>query len=278
MSVRCAVLGDPVEHSLSPALHRAAYAELGLSGWSYDPVRVPGGTLPEFLDGLGAEWRGLSLTMPLKRELLALADERGWEVSARARSAGGANTLVREAGGWRGDNTDLPGAVAAVRERYDGGVQRVLVLGGGATAASVGLALCDLGALEVTLLVRSAERAGETLRTVAAHASAPQVRALELAAHEVPPADVLVSTVPADAQDPGLLAACGAALLFEAVYDPWPTPLAAAALARGTTLVSGLDLLVHQAALQVEQFTGHAVAVGVLRSAGEAALAARGRR
>ena len=154
MSVRCAVLGDPVEHSLSPALHRAAYAELGLSGWSYDPVRVPGGTLPEFLDGLGAEWRGLSLTMPLKRELLALADERGWDVSSRARSAGGANTLVREGGGWRGDNTDLPGAVAAVRERYDGPVERVLVLGGGATAASIGLALCDLGARDVTLLVR----------------------------------------------------------------------------------------------------------------------------
>lgn len=277
MSVRCAVLGDPVEHSLSPALHRAAYAELGLSGWRYDPVRVLGGTLPEFLDGLGPQWRGLSLTMPLKRELLALADERGWEVSSRARSAGGANTLVREGGGWRGDNTDLPGAVAAVRERYDGPVERVLVLGGGATAASIGLALCDLGARDVTLLVRSAARAEETRRTVAAHASAPQVRALELGTDEAPPADVLVSTVPADAQDPGLLAACGAALLFEAVYDPWPTPLAAAALDSGVALVSGLDLLVHQAALQVEQFTGHAVAVDVLRSAGEAALAARGR-
>ncbi|CAB4749663.1 unannotated protein [freshwater metagenome] len=281
---RCAVLGDPVEHSLSPALHRAAYAWLGLEGWHYDPVRVPGGTLPDFLDGLGPEWRGLSLTMPLKRELLALADERGWEVSGRARSAGGANTLVREAAGWRGDNTDLPGAVAAVRERHLGPVERVLVLGGGATAASIGLALCDLGAREVTLLVRSADRAGETLRTIAAHSSAPHVRALEPAAvqHDggeaggVPAADVLVSTVPADAQDPGLLSACGAALLFEAVYDPWPTPLAAAALDHRTALVSGLDLLVHQAALQVEQFTGRSVPVEVLRSAGEAALAARG--
>lgn len=279
-TTRCAVLGDPVEHSLSPALHRAAYAWLGLEGWHYDPVRVPGGTLPDFLDGLGPEWRGLSLTMPLKRELLALAGERGWEVSGRARSAGGANTLVREGGGWRGDNTDLPGAVAAVRERHDAPVGRVLLLGGGATAASIGLALCDLGAREVTLLVRSADRAAETLRTVAAHASAPDVRALEPPATRqdggVPAADVLVSTVPADAQDPGLLAACGAALLFEAVYDPWPTPLAAAALDRGTALVSGLDLLVHQAALQVEQFTGRSVPVEVLRTAGEAALAARG--
>lgn len=277
---RCAVLGDPVEHSLSPALHRAAYADLGLSGWTYDPVRVPGGTLPSFLDRLGPEWRGLSLTMPLKRELLGLADERGWEVSARARSAGGANTLVRDGADWRGDNTDLPGAVAAVRERYAGPVDRVLVVGGGATAASVSLALCDLGAREVTLLVRSAERAAQTRDTVAAHVSGPRVRVLEQATSgaEVPEADVLVSTVPAEAQHPDQLAACGAALLFEAVYDPWPTPLAAAALERGSALVSGLDLLVHQAALQVEQFTGHVVAVEVLRSAGEAALAARSRR
>lgn len=270
--VRCAVLGDPVEHSLSPALHRAAYAALGLPDWSYDAVRVPAGTLAGFLDGLAPDWRGLSLTMPLKRELLALASERGWPVGDRARAAGGANTLVREGAGWRGDNTDLPGAVAAVRERSDGPVDRVLVVGGGATAASIGLALCDLGAREVTLLVRSVERAQKTVDTVAAHDSAPSVRAVVEGA---PATDVLVSTVPADAQDPGLLARSGAGLLFEALYDPWPTPLAAAALESGVPLVSGLDLLVHQAALQVEQFTGRAVPVEVLRSAGEAALAAR---
>jgi shikimate dehydrogenase len=272
--VHCAVLGDPVEHSLSPVLHRAAYAHLGLADWSYDARRVPAGTLPTFLDGLGPDWRGLSLTMPLKRELLALATERGWQVSGRARAAGGANTLVRDGEGWRGDNTDLPGAVAAVRERYTGPVERVLVVGGGATAASIGLALCDLGAREVVLLVRSVERAQEAVDVVAAHASTPSVRAVL----EVPgEADVLVSTVPADAQDPALLARSGAGLLFEALYDPWPTPLAAAALDAGVPLVSGLDLLVHQAVLQVEQFTGHPVPVEVLRAAGEAALAARGR-
>lgn len=274
MTTRCAVLGDPVEHSLSPVLHRAAYDELGLADWSYDAVRVQGGTLAGFLDGLDATWRGLSLTMPLKRELLALATERGWECHLRVRAAGGANTLVRGSTGWRADNTDLPGAATAVQERYAGAVERVLVVGGGATAASVGLALCDLGATRVQLLVRSAERAQETLATIRGHDSAPEVLAVE-SADEVTTADVLVSTVPAAAQDPGLLARTGAALLFEALYDPWPTPFAAAAERAGTTVVSGLDLLVHQAVLQVEQMTGHAVPVGVLRAAGERALAAR---
>ena len=123
-------------------------------------------------------------------------------------------------------------------------------------------------------VVRSAERAQETLTTIRGHDSAPEVLAVE-SAEEVTAADVLVSTVPADAQDPGLLARTGAALLFEALYDPWPTPLAAAAERAGTSVVSGLDLLVHQAVLQVEQMTGHEVPVGVLRAAGERALAAR---
>lgn len=272
---RCAVLGDPVEHSLSPVLHRAAYAALGLAAWEYDAVRVPAGTLSGFVDGLGEEWRGLSLTMPLKRELLGVAVERGWECSPRAHAAGGANTLVREGTGWRADNTDLPGAASAVRERYAGAVDSVLVVGGGATAASVALALCDLGATRVHLLVRSVERAQETVDTVRAHPEHPEVTAGTAARGRV---DVVVSTVPAQAQDPALLAEVGAGLVFEALYDPWPTPLSAAALESGTPLVGGLDLLAHQAALQVEQMTGHTVEVEVLRAAGQAALDTRSHR
>ena len=110
---RCGVLGDPVAHSLSPVLHRSAYAELGLD-WTYDAHLVASGGLADFLDGLGAEWRGLSLTLPLKREALPLVDR----LSDRARLAGAVNTVVLEDDGSRsGDNTDLPGAVAAIRER-----------------------------------------------------------------------------------------------------------------------------------------------------------------
>jgi shikimate dehydrogenase len=270
--MRCAVLGDPVAHSLSPVLHAAGYAALGLEDWSYDAVRVPAGTLAGFVSGLDASWTGLSVTAPLKREALALASS----ATDRARLAGGANTLVRaEAGGdagWHADNTDLPGAVDAVRERYDGPVRSALVLGGGATAASVGLALADLGATVLTLAVRDPARAAETAATLVAHPSAPVVdtTALDMVDGDV---DVVVSTIPVDAQTPDLVARCAAApVVFEVTYETWPTPLAAAATG---VVVSGLDLLVHQAVLQFEHFTGRPGPLEAMRAAGEAALAAR---
>lgn len=275
--MRCAVLGDPIAHSLSPVLHRAAYAELGVD-WSYDAVRVPAGGLADFLGGLDDSWRGLSLTMPLKRELMALLDQESGSgtdiVTDRAALVGAANTLVLDENGGRlADNTDLPGAVAAVRERYAGPVAAGAVLGGGATAASTGLALCELGAGRVTLHVRSEERGAEAAEAVRRHPSRPEVVLAPLDA--APEADVVVSTIPAPAQTDALVAGCaGVPVVFEVVYDPWPTPLAASVLGdrAGRVLVSGLDLLVHQAALQVELFTGRLPSVEVLRAAGEAAL------
>jgi shikimate 5-dehydrogenase len=271
--MRCAVLGDPVAHSLSPVLHRAGYAALGLD-WTYDAVRVADGGLAEFVDGLGPAWRGLSLTMPHKRAALALAGTRPGIASARARLAGGVNTLVLEEGRVvLADNTDLPGAVAAVRERYDGPVTAGTILGGGATAAATGLALCELGARTVTLLVRSPERAAAAAEAVGRHPSGPRVDVGSLSAGAVS-GEVVVSTVPHPAQTPDLVARCAdVPVVFEVRYDPWPTPLAAAA--DGRVLVGGLDLLVHQALLQVELFTGAPAPLAVLRAAGEAALAAR---
>ena len=267
--MRCAVLGDPVEHSLSPVLHRAAYAVLGLD-WTYDAVRVPAGGLAGFVAGLDADWRGLSLTMPLKREAVSLAEE----VTDRTRLVGAANTLVIEDGRpVLADNTDLPGAVAAVRERWAGPVRAGTVLGGGATAASTGLALVELGATEVTLLVRSPERAAEAVEAVSRHPAAPVVRVGSLADDPVT-GDVVVSTIPASAQDAGLVARCAELpVVFEALYDPWPTPLAAAA--EGRALVGGLDLLCHQAVAQLELFTGRTVPVDDLRPAGAAVLETR---
>ncbi len=266
---RCGVLGDPVAHSLSPVLHRAGYDALGLP-WEYDAHRVPAGGLAGFLAGLDETYRGLSLTMPLKREALAVVAD----VTARAVLAGSANTLLLEDGrAVLADNTDLPGAVAAVRERYAGPVGAGTVLGGGATAAATGLALCELGAATVTFLVRSPERATEAVAAVAAHPSGPEVRVGSLSGDPVT-GEVVVSTIPADAQDAELVARCaGAAVVFEALYDPWPTPLAESAA--GRVLVGGLDLLVHQALLQFALFTGHEVPVAVLREAGEAALELR---
>lgn len=266
---RCAVVGDPVAHSLSPALHRAGYDVLGIDA-RYDAVRVPAGGLAGFVDGLGPQWRGLSVTAPLKRDALALAST----VSDRALLAGGANTLVRTSDGWAADNTDLPGAVAAIRERYDGPVSVATIIGAGATAASTGLALAELGVRTIRLLARDPARAAET---VAALARDPRLEV------DVLPLDgagvlgeVVVSTVPVGAQTESLVAATSeAAVVFEVVYDPWPSPVAAAALARGQVLVSGLDLLVHQAVLQFAMFTGHNGPLDAMRAAGEAALAQR---
>ncbi len=232
-------------------LHRAAYATLGLD-WRYDAHEVDSVGLPGFLDGLDGSWRGLSLTMPLKRAVLPLLDE----LSETARRAGGANTVVLHDGRRSGHNTDVPGVSAALRERYDGPVDRALVVGGGATAASALLGLVDLGCREVTLLVRDEARAAETVAAAARHPRAPALDVRRIG-EPVAPVDVLVSTVPAAAQSTDVLALAEAATaVFDVIYDPWPTPLAGAAVASGRVLVSGLDLLVHQAVRQVELMTG----------------------
>jgi len=270
-AVRCAVLGSPIAHSLSPVLHRAAYAELGLD-WAYDAREVEVGGLVDFLDGLDAEWRGLSLTMPLKRAVLPLLDD----VSERAELSGAANTVLLEPGRRRGDNTDIPGAAAALRERFAGDLERAVVLGGGATATSVVHALADLGCTDVTLLVRDVGRAAETVTAARRHPAAPSVDVRLLETGPVP-ADVLVSTVPGSAQTEELLrVAEPVPVLFDVAYDPWPTPLATYARRTGRALVTGLDLLVHQAALQVELMTGRPGPLEAMRAAGQEELVLRG--
>lgn len=266
---RHGVVGDPIAHSLSPVLHRAGYDALGISA-RYDAVQVPEGTLASYVAGLGPEWRGLSVTAPLKREALALATS----VTERATLAGGANTLVRTADGWAADNTDLPGAVAAIRERYEGPASVATIIGAGATAASTGLALADLGVRTIRLLAREPARATETAAALARDPRL-EVDVLPLDGAGVV-GEIVVSTIPVAAQTDALVAAtCGAAVVFEVVYDPWPSPIAAAAEQRGQALVSGLDLLVHQAVLQFAMFTGHNGPLESMRKAGEAALAAR---
>ncbi|SED27339.1 shikimate dehydrogenase [Nocardioides exalbidus] len=268
---RCGVLGDPIAHSLSPVLHRAGYAALGLD-WAYDAHRVPSGGLEEFLGGLDDTWRGLSLTMPLKREVLPLVDR----LTDRARLAGAVNTLLLEEAGERvGDNTDLPGAAAAIRERTTMPLSSAAILGGGATAGSVGLALADLGVTSIEVRVREASRAAGTVEVLRTHAAGVDVRVTTLDGEPVR-ADVVVSTIPAAAQMPDLVDACrGVPVVFEALYDPWPTPLAASVTGE-QVLVSGLDLLVHQAALQFSLFTGVQAPLEEMREAGRRALAAPG--
>ncbi|OIJ28685.1 shikimate dehydrogenase [Nocardioides luteus] len=270
--MKCAVLGDPIGHSLSPVLHQAAYAELEMSDWSYTSTRVQAGGLAKYVADLGGDWppsrwRGLSVTMPLKREAFELARS----VSPRARLVGAVNTLVRSSHGWVGDNTDLPGAVAAIRERAGDGYScsHGAVLGAGATAASTGLALAELGASRITLLARNPGAAGETIEMISRHRSKPVVSVLPLDS-AVDGVDAVVSTVPAKALTPELIDRWAPTpVVFDVVYDRWPSPLLS--VAPGVA-VSGLDLLVHQAVLQFELFTSRPAPLAAMRAAGEKAL------
>ncbi|MFJ7205508.1 shikimate dehydrogenase [Streptomyces sp. NPDC098789] len=271
--IRAAVLGSPIEHSLSPVLHRAAYQELGLVDWSYDRFETDEAALPGFLAGLGPEWAGLSLTMPLKRAVMPLLDE----VSETAAAVEAVNTVVfTEDGRKVGDNTDIPGILAALRER---GVERVptaAVLGAGATASSALAALSRICSGEVTAYVRSAERAAE-MRRWGERLGVPVRTADWSAAADALGAPLVIATTPAGATD-ALAAAVPErpGTLFDVLYDPWPTALAAAWSRRGGQLVGGLDLLVHQAVLQVERMTGRSPGpLAAMRAAGERALAAR---
>src|SRR5258708_22331678 len=169
---RAAVLGSPIAHSLSPALHRAAYRRLGLQSWSYDAFDVDEAALPDFLDGLctagtpgdepadAAQWAGLSLTMPLKRAIIPLVDT----VSATALAVEAVNTVsFGEDGTRRGENTDVPGLVAAFNERGTTKVEAATVLGGGATAASAVAALASIVEGGVDVYVRSPSRATQLI-------------------------------------------------------------------------------------------------------------------
>ncbi|WAZ20431.1 shikimate dehydrogenase [Streptomyces cinnabarinus] len=270
---RAAVLGSPIAHSLSPVLHRAAYEELALAGWTYDRFDVDEDALPGFFDGLGPEWAGLSLTMPLKRAVIPLLDE----VSETARSVEAVNTVVFTEDGRRlGDNTDIPGMVAALRERGIEQVDSAAVLGAGATASSALAALARICTGEVVAYVRSAARAAE-MRQWGERLDI-EVRTADWSdAAEALGAPLVIATTPAGTTDELASAVPERpATLFDVLYEPWPTTLAARWSAYGGAVVSGLDLLVHQAVLQVEQMTGRAPApLDAMRKAGEHALDAR---
>ncbi|MFG3491327.1 shikimate dehydrogenase [Streptomyces sp. NPDC047972] len=270
---RAAVLGSPIAHSLSPVLHRAAYAALGLGDWSYDRFEVDEAGLAGFVGELDGSWAGLSLTMPLKRAVIPLLDG----ITDTAASVEAVNTVVLHEDGRRtGDNTDIPGMLAALRERGVEKVESAAVLGAGATASSALAALARICDGPVTAYVRSEARA-EEMRGWGERLGVEVRTAAWDDAKEAFAAPLVVATTPAGTTN-ALASAVPDAVgtLFDVLYDPWPTALAAAWSDRGGKVVGGLDLLVHQAVLQVEQMTGVPRApLAAMRAAGERALAAR---
>jgi shikimate dehydrogenase len=277
MAMRAAVLGSPIAHSLSPVLHTAAYRALGLTGWSYQAIDCTEPGLPGLLRGCGRDWAGLSLTMPLKRAVLPLLDQ----VDPLAADVGGANTVTFAGGARRGHNTDVPGMIAALAEAGVGpsgpAAEPALILGGGATACSALASLRGLGADRATVAVRDPARAADLL--AAADRLGMGIRLTAFGEHAGRGRGVLISTVPAGAADEYAdriqRGDCAPLAVLDVVYHPWPTRLAAAAQQAGIVAVSGFDLLVHQAAPQVELMTGRTAPLAAMRKAGLAELAGR---
>ncbi|MGD7001178.1 shikimate dehydrogenase [Corynebacterium halotolerans] len=253
---RAAVLGQPIEHSLSPVLHNAGYRALGLDDWGYGRFDCSAEQLPGLVSGADENYAGFSVTMPGKFAALEFATES----TERARDIGSANTLVRIPGGWRADNTDCDGIAGALTELVGGdldGIGHVLLIGGGGTARPALWTLAAAGVGEVTVLNRSDRT--EELRPLATRRGA-QFRMVDFSADLAAIAaevDLIVSTVPA-ASVAGHERDLAHAPVFDVIYDPWPTPLTVQAAANGYRTVGGHVMLAHQAYGQFEQFTGRA--------------------
>ena len=286
--MRAAVLGSPIAHSKSPALHRAAYAAAGLD-WQYDPIEVTSEELPAFLAGLGPEWAGLSLTMPLKTAAIALLPE----LSATAAATSSVNTVVFPSapgaagssaaaqGLAVGHNTDVDGIVAAVLAASPSATATTVatVLGAGATARSAVVAAAELGAGVVEVYARRSSAADDLASWAAGIGIQVRPGPWSRVADGLR-RSLVISTVPSGAAD-ALAASVGSSgggdlrsfdgqshhTLLDVVYDPWPTPLAMAWQAAGGVVVPGLAMLLHQAAVQVELMTGVAADLTAMRNA-----------
>jgi len=258
---RAAVLGSPIAHSLSPALHRAAYAELGLD-WTYEAIDVSERQLPAFVAELDDSWVGLSLTMPLKECVLPLLVE----VDEAARAIASVNTVLPAPAGWRGVNTDIYGMTQALTVAgLHGTPSTATVLGAGATARSALAALARLGVTAVTVCAR---RPGAAMEAAAlgtrlgmrmtTSGIAPSVELVD--------SDVVVSTLPGDAAATwALVGPMATGALLDASYHPWPSALAGAW--GGPVVASGRDMLLWQAVEQVRLMTGREPSPEVMRAA-----------
>ena len=250
------MLGSPIAHSRSPQLHLAAYRALGLDGWTYDRIECTADELPGLVAGFGPEWVGVSVTMPGKFAALRFADER----TARAELIGSANTLVRSEAGWRADNTDIDGVKGALGPVAG----RAAVLGSGGTAPAVVVGLADLGVQDISVVARNQVKAAPLLALGAR--LGVDIRWIELGS-TLEDVDVVVNTIPADVAARHADTVAATPLLLDAIYDPWPTPLAAAVEAAGGQVIIGLQMLLHQAFTQVEQFTGLPAPAEAMRAA-----------
>jgi shikimate dehydrogenase len=253
--IRAAVLGSPISHSLSPILHRTAYEKLGIFG-QYQAIEVTAEHLKEFISGLDETWTGLSLTMPLKEEVLNIADE----VDNLALQINSANTLIRSANGWRALTTDVNGFAQALFAHGVTEFQKVTILGSGATARAAAAA-CDAPHRQISIIHRSAERESSMRKSV-------RLAKVDFAnwGSDLAEADLVINATPAGVADiySEKLPDPIQGVYLEALYNPWPTKMLAKWRALGGLGIDGLDLLVHQGIDQVELMTGKSVQRAVM--------------
>lgn len=267
------VVGSPIKHSRSPAIHLAAYRELGLD-WGYEAIEVTEGSLEAFVNGLPATSTPVvSVTMPLKLEAAAFADRRGPLVQ----TTGIANTLIFRNGGWFAENTDVSGITRTLEDhQFDvSSKTSITLLGSGATAISSLAALSQLGVSAITLVGRNKDALAQLVKN--GKELSLKVMPIELndsaliEGSEIKAAlesDLVISTLPSEA---GLALAqvlpSEVGFLFDVTYSPWPSELATAWFTNGGDVVGGLDLLVNQAIGQVEMATDHPAPIAAMRKA-----------
>lgn len=264
------VIGNPARHSLSPAIHNAAFAAAGVDA-SYIAIEIPSEEFTPTIRALvEVGFLGASITMPYKELAFSCCDT----VGETARRLGSLNTLVRTPSGIHGDSTDGAGCVGALRSA---GVEprglRVGVLGAGATARACLVALADAGAGAVVVVNRTEARAREAV------ALAPQVATVG-SPSDLASCDVIVNSTPAGMGgnhdrvfDHSMITKNH--VVLDAVYQPLETDLLASARAAGATCIDGLWMLVHQAVAQQVLWTGSSPDPGVLRAAAEHELSRR---
>lgn len=274
------LLGWPVQHSLSPAMHNAAFRSLGLD-WVYLPLAVPPQSLPQALAGLEAlGFRGANVTIPHKEQVLLGLDE----VAPEARSLGAVNTLVAVDGRMVGYNTDVAGFLAAM-DNAGCSPRRAVVLGAGGAARAAVYALLSHG-VTVTVANRSPQRAQGLVSSLAAPSLRADTCPLETLAlrDALSRADLLVNATPAgmwpaiDATPlpPGTSLHAGLAVM-DLVYNPLETLLLRQARQAGATVINGMDMLIHQGAVAFQLWTGQEAPLGIMRQAALTALEQRTR-
>lgn len=273
-----AVIGSPIEHSLSPVIHRAAWDSIGLGEeWIYKKIHVDADDAEKFVRGVDDQCRGLSVTMPCKQRILRALDA----VDPLAEAVGACNTVIPSAGILTGFNTDVHGIVSAINQarhaRGCGAATTALILGSRATASSALAALGSLGITRIQVAARqfagpgSIVAASMRLGVSIEHILWSDTQRVQEAAHG---ADILMSTLPAGVADDfaRVLTPRSSQTLLDVVYSPRQTPLRATFERAGAIIAEGTDMLLYQAALQVQLMTGYEPDIEHMRRALQASF------